>query len=384
MNNWPVKKLGELCDFTFGYSFRAENFSDAKPGIPVIRIGDIDKKNTDKFYNKEFDKKYLVYKNDILIGLSGSIKVDKWQGDTALLNQRIVKISNFKTEVIKDFVFYQLPQIIKQLEIQLSQGTVKNILLPHLSNLKISTPSINIQQKIVDRLEVVRKTQELNDLQIKKMEELFNSIWKNEYENLIKDFQNRKLGEICLINPNKKELEHMPDNFEVGFLTMVDVSNEAEIINRQIKKLKEVKKGFTFFKDGDVLFAKITPCMENGKGAFVEKMKNGIGFGSTEFHVLRTNNNYLLNKFLYLFISNKEFRIIASNYMTGSAGQQRVPANYFKRLKISLPSLKEQQKIVEKLEAVQEYKKKLLWQKNLLKELFDSVLDKSMKGGMES
>lgn len=219
-------------------------------------------------------------------------------------------------------------------------------------------------------MDAIRKAQELNDLQISKTEELFESLLNNF---LSKNWNKKSLESIAEINP-KKEIENLNDNSEVSFLAMADVSNKAEIINHQIRPLEQVKKGFTFFKDGDVLFAKITPCMENGKGAFVEDLKNGIGFGSTEFHVIRANPDKSLGKYIYFIVNQKEFRKNAKNNMIGSAGQQRVPADYLKNVSIPVPTLKDQQKIVAKLNAIQNFKKSLLKQKSLLQELFESIL----------
>src|SRR3989338_7052681 len=130
------------------------------------------------------------------------------------------------------------------------------------------------------------------------------------------------------INPSKAEIRKMSECTVVSFLAMSDVSENAEILNRQERKLGEVKNGFTFFKNDDVLVAKITPCFENGKGAFIENMKNGIGFGSTEFHVLRADEKILFNQFLYYLVSDKKFRKIGARFMTGSAGQRRVPRQH--------------------------------------------------------
>ena len=182
------------------------------------------------------------------------------------------------------------------------------------------------------------------------------------------------------INPSKAEIRKMSECTVVSFLAMADVSENAEILNRQERKLGEVKNGFTFFKNDDVLVAKITPCFENGKGAFVENMVNGVGFGSTEFHVLRANRELLLNKLLYYVVSDKKFRKAGAKFLTGSAGQQRVPTHYLENFKIPLPPLGAQKQIVAKLSAAQDYKTQLLAQKSKLKELFNSVLAKSFNG----
>ena len=104
--------------------------------------------------------------------------------------------------------------------------------------------------------------------------------------------------------------------------------------------------GFTYFSRGDVIVAKITPCFENGKGAFLENLPTAVGFGSTEFHVLRPSPR-LLGAYLRLITSSKQFLQNGTNSMTGSAGQQRVPTDFVKNYLIALPPVAEQRAILE-------------------------------------
>ena len=113
--------------------------------------------------------------------------------------------------------------------------------------------------------------------------------------------------------------------------------------------LGHVKKGFTPFQQGDVLFAKITPCMENGKMAVVPPVKNGLGFGSTEFHVLRPYDG-VEARYVYYFVSSQTFRRAAERKMTGAVGQRRVPTSYVAEHQIPVAPSREQRRIVEKLE----------------------------------
>ncbi len=115
------------------------------------------------------------------------------------------------------------------------------------------------------------------------------------------------------------------------------------------RQLNEVKRGFTSFQEGDVLFAKITPCMENGKSAVAHSLSSGIGFGSTEFHVLRPSLG-INPQLLYYYISQGSFRQAARTHMTGSAGQLRVPASYLAEAQYPLAPLLEQQRIVAAIE----------------------------------
>lgn len=159
-----------------------------------------------------------------------------------------------------------------------------------------------------------------------------------------------KLGEVCLINPKSCTLR---DDTEVSFIPMTKVGEHGEFDASEIKNYSEVKKGFTNFQNGDILFAKITPCMENGKGAIAHNMKNGIGFGSTEFHVLRPDTDKITSEWLYYLTTWKAFRKEAERNMTGSAGQKRVPKTFLENYVVNLPDIdtqKSKNKILRKVD----------------------------------
>ena len=158
-----------------------------------------------------------------------------------------------------------------------------------------------------------------------------------------------KLGEVCEVNP---KIEKYEDDFKVSFVPMPKVSETGEIDTSEVRNYSEVKKGFTGFKDGDVLFAKITPCMENGKGAVAHSLMNSVGFGSTEFHVLRPKADLTTSKWLFYLTSWHEFRVLAEKHMTGSAGQKRVPKKFLEDYEINLPSIEEQRRVAGVLDKV--------------------------------
>lgn len=153
------------------------------------------------------------------------------------------------------------------------------------------------------------------------------------------------LGELCTVNPRARKTG-CPDDTAVSFVPMAAVDGFAgEITVRQERPFAEVAKGYTSFEDGDVLFAKITPCMENGKVALARNLTNGIGRGSTEFYVLRPGKR-VLGEYIYHFVRQPGFREEAKRNFTGTAGQQRVPKRFMQNASIPLPPLYEQRRIV--------------------------------------
>lgn len=145
------------------------------------------------------------------------------------------------------------------------------------------------------------------------------------------------LGECCELNPKRPRV--IDDELLVSFVPMPAVSEDGKIDCSDIKPYKEVRKGFTYFAENDVLFAKITPCMENGKGAVAKGLEGGIGFGSTEFHVLRPIAGKSNPYWLYILTMFESFRVGARKVMTGTGGQLRVPIGYLNDYSITLPPI---------------------------------------------
>lgn len=136
----------------------------------------------------------------------------------------------------------------------------------------------------------------------------------------------------------------------MSFVEMASVSNDGYITKTVDRPWREVKKGsYTYFRDNDVIVAKITPCMENGKAAFATGLTNGIGMGSSEFHVFRTDETKLLPAFLFYFLNRPSIRIAAEQQMTGSSGHRRVPIAFYEELSIPLLSIEEQQEIISEI-----------------------------------
>jgi len=159
------------------------------------------------------------------------------------------------------------------------------------------------------------------------------------------------LSELAEINPGIDKARFQ-DSDEVPFVPMLAVeagTGRMDVSGR--RPFAEVKSGFTPFASGDVLFAKITPCMENGKMAVVPDLPHGVGFGSTEFSVLRPTAA-IDAKLLYYFVSSAAFRQEAQHHMTGAVGQKRVPKRYLETKLFPLPPINEQRRIVEKIETL--------------------------------
>jgi type I restriction enzyme, S subunit len=157
------------------------------------------------------------------------------------------------------------------------------------------------------------------------------------------------LGEVVDFNPRFGK-EELADDSLASFIPMKCVEEESGRFEPfGDRKVSEVRKGYTPFRDGDVIFAKVTPCMENGKAAVLKGLTNGVGFGSTEFFALRPKDGLNAN-YLFHFILQSNFRRDAAANMTGAVGLRRVPKSWLEEQTIPLPDPDEQNRIVAEIE----------------------------------
>lgn len=159
------------------------------------------------------------------------------------------------------------------------------------------------------------------------------------------------LSELCDLKPPKSIARSiLNDDDEVSFVPMSDLRElQKRFEGKEVRRFSDVVSGYVYFGDGDVLCAKITPCFENGKLGVASGLKNGVGFGSSEFVVMRSRGE-LLPDYLFYFLSRDDFRQAGERVMTGAVGHKRVPKEFFEELEVPLPSLNEQKRIVAKLD----------------------------------
>ncbi len=211
-----------------------------------------------------------------------------------------------------------------------------------LSQYRVYIHNTDVQREIIEKLNKIVDLISLRREQIQKIDELVKSQFIEMFGQIGKDEKGWglvALGECCELNPKKSSDSRLQAGLEVSFVPMPAVGENGEFDSSDKKLYEQVQTGFTYFAENDVLFAKITPCMENGKGAVARRLYNGIGFGSTEFHVMRPTAGVSIPEWLYAVTTFKEFRQDAAKKMTGSAGQRRVPSAFLASYRVSLPPM---------------------------------------------
>lgn len=283
-----------------------------------------------------------------------------------------MKILKAKEEIADTRFMFYLLQTIK-----LDCEQHKRYWISQFVPFQIPLPPLPVQKRIAEILDAADALRRKDQQLLKKYDELAQAIFMDMFGDPVKNEKGVSLTSLIKINPTKSEGK-IEDNTNVTFVPMSNVGEDGEFNNTETRKYLEVKFGFTYFREGDVLFAKITPCMENGKGAIARNLKNGIGFGSTEFHVLRPNEK-LNSHFLFHLTKLPNFRVFAEANMTGSAGQKRVPTDFFEKIKIDISKLEKQNAFAKAIDILALQKQIIIKELINSENLFQTLLQQAFK-----
>jgi len=387
VSNWPTnpegnhstsygaRKLGEI--------LQRLNLKKAPIGSwPYVEIGDIDIENKSIIFK---DKKSI---RGAIIAPTDSVLVSRvrpTRGAIVYIDKDYVVSSAFSilkpklSESFSKFLFYWFgfsKNFFQYLLKKQKGSNYPSVRDKDILNFKIHIPPLKIQQKIVERLDVIKKTQELNNKQIALADELFQSLLHRELDPKGKSWEVRKLGEVTQIENGGTPSTQNPKywNGKVLWLTPKELSNFQDIeiydTERKITQLGLDSSSVKLLPVGTVLLTSRAPI---GYVVIAGKsMATNQGFKN-----FICKEKLLNNKFLYYFLKykTKEIQSLGRGATFGEVSKTIVS-----NIKIPLPPLQIQRQIVEKLSAVQDYKKKLIEQREKLKELFESVLHKSMAG----
>lgn len=273
-----------------------------------------------------------------------------------------------------------------------SRGTSgKNRIRPErFLEIEIPLPHLAEQRRIVARIEeLAAEIEEARRLRQEAVEEaqVVNHSAMSAILHRLRNSPSTEQGPISLfaeVNPRRGAEPRLSANDPVSFVPMRAVDDiSGTIATPETRLFSEASKGYTCFREGDVIWARITPCMQNGKSAIARNLVNGVGFGSTEFHVLRPGPK-ISAEWLHALVRHKAFLEEAAELLKGTAGQQRVPESFLKAKVIMVPPLPVQQRIVAQLDALQaEVDRLKALQAETAAELdalLTAILDRAFKG----
>ena len=390
---WEIKKLGEVCAFQGGSQPPKSNFIfEPKKGyVRFLQIRDFGSDKNITFIPESKKNRYCK-EDDILLGRYGASVGKVLVNKAGAYNVAVIKTIPNEDLLNKRYLFFYLTSIEFQGRLfkVASRSAQNGFSKDDIFDFPIVVPPLPEQKRIVAILDkafaAIAKAKANAEQNLKNAKELFESYLQGVFENRGEGWEEKRLDDVCEIKPPKKEAkDKLKQTDIVTFLPMEDLG----ILNKEIfgvkeRQFKDVVGSYTYFANNDVLLAKITPCFENGKIGIARNLINGIGFGSSEYIVFRTNEK-IEPDILYYFLSRQQIRDEGSKRMTGAVGHKRVSKEWIENYLFSFPkSKKKQQSIVKKLDALSAETKKLdaIYQQKIedLEELKKSVLQKAFNG----
>lgn len=379
---WDTMKLCEVCDLLNGYAFKSSDYVEHSNTLNfrmsnIRPDGNVDLTYAKKYLPDEYVENYSEYvlsSGDVVIAMTDMASDPKILGvptiipdsnNKLLLNQRVGKFININTEILHiPFLKYVLNcSIVKDYYKSLSGGGLQiNLSKKDLLNLSIPIPPLFVQKEIVEEIESYQKIIDGAKQIVTNYKPIIN---------VDSGWELTTIGNICILNPVKSEVKEIADDTLVSFVPMSDISETDMLFTPQnITTLSEAYNGYTYFRDEDVLLAKVTPCFENGKSGIARDLCNGIGFGSSEFYVLRPDTTKVLPEFIYYTISSNRFINNGKEHMSGTGGLRRLTKDYVLNTQIAIPPLEIQKHIVDSINA----EMKIIEQNKLLIEKFEQKI----------
>jgi type I restriction enzyme, S subunit len=373
--------------------------SEEPIGYPISRIETIQNarfdKNRVKFtkIDSAVFEKYHYKLGDIAFSHINSFEK---VGKVALYNGELPNLIHgvnllrfrFKPEIFPKFAFYYFNSTIcrKLYEPNINRAINQaSINQRNLCQINFPVPPLPQQYRIVAKLdslfERIDKAIALVEQNIANAQHLMASVLNDLLDGL--DCDQVKLQDACIINPLKSEIKDL-GNIEVSFLPMADLNaHQIDFTPKHTNQISEVYTGYTYFKNGDVLLAKVTPCFENGKAGLADNLVNGIGFGSSEYYVLRAKQS-ILPAYIYYNLTSSEFLRKGAQNMSGAVGLKRVTKDFLFNYEIPIPNIELQESVVKYLalqtNKLSVMKDKLEKRQMELKTLKSSLLNAAFKG----
>lgn len=435
---WEWVRLGEVCDIFNGNSINAQvkstHYDGLDIGYPYIATKDV--KDDVIIYENGVK---IPFETNLKIARKGSTLVCSEGGSAGkkvgILNQdvcfgnKLFAIQQYSPILENKFIYYfALSFVFKNQFNSKLNGMIGGVSLNNFKSLLFPLPPLYIQDQIVKKLEQLSETKESvlshAESQLKDTKKMRESLLqeamrgelvpqdendepasvllekiKAEKERLIKEKAIKKQKELSPITPEEKSFE-LPKGWEwvrlgdvaqfnprnkasdddlVGFIPMASITDGfSNTHSFETKKWVEVKSGYTHFATNDVIFAKITPCFENRKSTIVKELPNRIGAGTTEVITLRSYANTILPGYLLSLVNSPAFINGGKLTYLGTAGQQRVNAEFLKNYVFALPPLAEQERIVTKIDELMancdQLEAKAEEMKNYTSKLFEASL----------
>ena len=400
---WEVKPLGEVCDFQRGLTFSKSDRVDAE-GTQVLRATNLSLETGKLTFDDviqissdfEIPNERKINGGSVLVCTSSGSRSHLGKACLIESSQNVafggfLGMLNPRNGIYGKYLFFNLRgrNYQKFLDSIASGANINNLRWNQLREFEIPIPPLEEQERIVVVLDkafaAIDKAKANIERNLTNARELFQSRLREIFSNPSEDWKLRKIKEVALIRPPKKLAKSRVGSDElVSVVPMECLGIDKKFFGSEKEGvLENVYSKYVYFEDDDVVIAKITPCFENGKIGVASGLRNGIGFGSSEFIPFRCNED-LCPAFLYHFMNRDSFRNEGSRLMTGAVGHKRIPKDFYEEFSIPIPPLGEQERIVRELDSLDKMKRglEMKYQTELdnFEEIRQSILEQAFEG----
>ena len=360
---WNTSKLKYLGQYINGYAFKPEEWGSK--GVPIIRIQDLTGSNDNpNYFEGQIDKKYWVENGDILISWAATLDAFIWNKGNGWLNQHIFKAVPNRRIINYDFFFWMIKESMKNMNNDNKHGIfMQHVTLSVFNNFTIPMPPLAEQERIAAFLDaecaeidaVLEKTRaSIEEYKKLKQAVITQAVTKGiRGDRPMKDSGIEWIGDIpaewtaskikyCTEFAPSCNTSHLSEDSLVTFTPMECIKN-GYFENREAH-FSALSSSYTQYQDGDIVFAKVTPCFENGNIAIMQGLSAGVGFGSSELFVIRPQS--INTEFIFYYLQNDIFKQYACATMTGTGGLKRVSPTFVRNYSVFIPCNEEQLEIV--------------------------------------
>ena len=348
---WPMVRLGDVAEVKSGNPAPQGDRFFSGGTIPFVRTSDVGAVHLSGHFSTAADRVNQTAINELRLRLFpvGTILFPK-SGASTYLNHRVVLgipayvsshlacITVDASRALPQFTYRMLTRIDSR-DLTADQN-YPSLRLSQIADIRIPLPTLDVQRQIVEEMEGYQRVIDGARMVVEN--------WRPRIE-VDPAWPVVELGEVCEVNPKRAALRKLNASTTVSFLPMADMTERTMYTTpTQTRTLCEVNGSYTYFADRDVLVARVTPCFENGKISIATKPANNVGFGSSEFHVLRCNGR-VLPEWAYLCVTRSDFREAGITNMTGTGGLQRVPRGFVESWQIPVPPIATQEDVIAKV-----------------------------------
>ncbi len=329
-------KLGEVCEILSGYAFKSSQFNDKKIGLPLIRIRDVERGFSDTYFEGDFPKEYLIHRGDLLITMDGSFIMKKWEGDLALLNQRVCKLRITDENVDEGYLSWMIPKFLKEIEDKTPFVTVKHLSVAKIKNISFFLPDIQEQKIISKKLDTIRQIYNFR----KKQSEKYNELVKSRFNEMFEEypdsvFLDTYIKELRAGKSLAGEENNKNKVLKTGAVSY-DYFNSSEVKNLPIDyiPLDEHK-----VEIGDVIISRMNTSELVGAAGYVWTINSdNIYLPDRLWKVVL--NDRVNPVFLWKLITNEITKLKIKRIASGTSGSMKnISKSKFLQIRVPLPPL---------------------------------------------